>query len=170
MNFLLNWLKSMLADSYNAVKQSTQRLGYESDDTDNVSVFYILNFEKKIYIITIFSHFKLLYKVIGRPTLSEISKYIPSSGLTRYNSGKSFYGPNSPYGTAAQQNNLKKDSVTSFQPISQYQATIAPPVPKTNGDLLQFIEKQEGYIEQLERESQYCRVKNSLDHYFKIIF
>lgn len=33
--------------------------------------------------------------------------------------------------------------------------------PKASNDLLQFIEKQEGYIEQLERESQFCRVFHS---------
>lgn len=35
---LLQWFQSMLSDSYNAVKQNTRRLGYESDETDNISV------------------------------------------------------------------------------------------------------------------------------------
>lgn len=50
--------------------------------------------------------------------------------------------------------------MTSLQPTSQYitpASTATIPVQKNN-DLLQFIEKQEGYIEQLERESQFCRV------------
>lgn len=34
----VNRLKSMLTDSYSAVKQNTRRPGYESDDTDNLSV------------------------------------------------------------------------------------------------------------------------------------
>lgn len=34
----VNRLKSMLSDSYSAVKQNTRRPGYESDDTDNLSV------------------------------------------------------------------------------------------------------------------------------------
>lgn len=42
-------------------------------------------------------------------------------------------------------------------------ATPAPSVPAadvtggTNPDVVNFIQKQEEYIEQLERESQYCR-------------
>lgn len=31
-------------------------------------------------------------------------------------------------------------------------------IPRANSDLLQFIEKQESYIEQLEHESKFCRV------------
>lgn len=34
----VNRLKSMLTESYSAVKQHGRRLGYESDDTDNISV------------------------------------------------------------------------------------------------------------------------------------
>lgn len=37
----VNRLKSMLSDSYSAVKQNTRRPGYESDDTDNVSVITV---------------------------------------------------------------------------------------------------------------------------------
>lgn len=88
-----------------------------------------------------------------RPAISEISKYIPSSGLSRY------YNP---HRTVAQMNVLKTaDSITSLHPASQLvtaAAATTASVPKPNNDLLQFIEKQEGYIEQLERESQFCRV------------
>lgn len=53
------------------------------------------------------------------------------------------------------------ESIASLQPnqyvpstnTAQAVQTVAPPP-----ELLQFIEKQEGYIEQLERESQFCRV------------
>lgn len=92
-------------------------------------------------------------KVMERPAISEISEYIPSSGLSRYYST---------HRRAAQMNVLKTaDSITSLHPASQLVATAAATavsVPKPNNDLLQFIEKQEGYIEQLERESQFCRV------------
>lgn len=62
------------------------------------------------------------------------------------------------------------ESLASLPPISQYtsaSAAAAPIIaaastvanmPQPNNELLQFIEKQEGYIEQLERESQFCRV------------
>ncbi|XP_031627723.1 serologically defined colon cancer antigen 8 homolog isoform X5 [Contarinia nasturtii] len=124
----VNRLKSMLTDSYGCAKQNIRRPGYESDDTDNISV-------------------------IERPALSEISKYIPSSGLSRYSH------PHSSYST--QPTRLKSaESIASLQPVSQYVSPAAPTaisVAKPNNELLQFIEKQEGYIEQLERESHFCR-------------
>lgn len=87
-----------------------------------------------------------LKKVVERPALSEILKCIPSTGLSRYN--------NSP-------NILKTaESVTCLQPATQYASpsiTSNNSLSKPNNDLLQFIEKQEGYIEQLERESHFCR-------------
>lgn len=91
--------------------------------------------------------------MIERPTLSEISKYIPSSGLSRY------CNPHSTYSTGAQPTTLKaSESLASLQPVSPY-VSPAVPVAKPNNELLQFIEKQEGYIEQLERESHFCRVR-----------
>lgn len=101
-------------------------------------------------------------KVLERPALSDISKYIPSSGSVRYRSIQPYYTSSSAYGAVKQSNELKSaDSIASLQPSSQYitPASTAPlPIPKANNDLLQFIEKQEGYIEQLERESHFCRV------------
>lgn len=92
---------------------------------------------------------------MGRPALSEISKYIPSSRLSRY------YGPHSGFDIVPQMNILKtSDSIISL-PQNQYVTNSTPhtaSVPKPNNDLVQFIEKQEGYIEQLERESEFCRV------------
>ncbi|XP_055307899.1 serologically defined colon cancer antigen 8 homolog, partial [Sitodiplosis mosellana] len=123
----VNRLKSMLVDSYSATKQNIFRPGIESDDANEILV-------------------------VKRPDLSEISKYIPSSGLSRcFNSHLN-------YTTAAQIKVLKtSDSIISLQPESQLATAPISSVPKPNNDLLQFIEKQEGYIEQLERESQFCR-------------
>lgn len=84
--------------------------------------------------------------MVDKPVLSEILKYIPSTGLSRYSNTS---------------NVLKSaESTTSLQPATQYTSPAISniiPIPKPNNDLLQFIEKQEGYIEQLERESQFCR-------------
>lgn len=44
--------------------------------------------------------------------------------------------------------------------IEQHQQRQQQQPPPT--ELLNFIEKQEGYIEQLERESQFCRVYKKL--------
>lgn len=99
--------------------------------------------------------------MIERPVLTEISKYVPSPGLSRC--VQPYYRHHSDYNPVAQPSSLKAaESITSLQPASQYvtptAAATAVPAPKANTDLLHFIEKQEGYIEQLERESHFCRV------------
>lgn len=93
--------------------------------------------------------------------MSEISKYIPPTGLSsRYGTTQRYYS--SAYASENQPNILKSsESVTSLQPVNQYvtsSSSVPAPIVQPNNDLLQFIEKQEGYIEQLERESQFCRV------------
>lgn len=40
----VNRLKSMLADTYNAVKHNSRRAGFDYDDTDNISVIVFLAF------------------------------------------------------------------------------------------------------------------------------
>ncbi|ETN63829.1 mrp4 [Anopheles darlingi] len=103
--------------------------------------------------------------VIERPSLNEVSKYFPSSGgglaAPRYGGtlarrysilGKDFGG----VGQTASGSALKPSiSNTSLQPVASvgHGLEITQPPP----ELLGFIEKQESYIEQLERESQYCR-------------
>lgn len=96
--------------------------------------------------------------------MSEISKYIPPSTTTRYNSAQRYYSPHS-YGVDNQASTIKSaDSVASLQPNAaahQYASplsTTTVAAPQQNTELLRFIEKQEGYIEQLERESKFCRV------------
>lgn len=133
----VNRLKCMLNDSYSAIKQ---RPGYELDDGDSISVILFCTLLARS---NCFKALKIIFikiKVTGRPLLSEVLKCVPSTGLSRYS-------PNVLKST---------ESITSLQPATQY-VSPAIPMPKPNNDLLHFIEKQEGYIEQLERESQFCR-------------
>lgn len=97
-------------------------------------------------------------KVIEKPALSEISKYIPSSESMRI---RNYPLPNLSTAKSSNDPNMTK-SIASFHPSSHYTDPISTSTvltPKANNDLLHFIEKQEGYIEQLERESKFCRVK-----------
>lgn len=76
-----------------------------------------------------------------RPALSEISQFMANQGaVSRFNPGL-----------------LKPVNIVSDKP-SAVLSDVATPAP----ELLNFIEKQETYIEQLERESQYCR--HELNH------
>lgn len=161
----VNRLKSMLTDTYSACKLNGRRHGYESEDTDNVSVS-IMSYQslakKQKQILFFFFLLKLNdEKVIERPVLSEISKYIPPTGVSRYSSTQRYYNPNPVCVAEPQQPTVLKttDSVNNLHPASSYVAPLTTvAVPQPNNELLQFIEKQEGYIEQLERESHFCRV------------
>lgn len=156
----VNRLKCMLADSYTTCKLNNRRHGYESDDTDNISVI-LISCETVKNIENLIDDLLVAIQVIERPALSEISKYIPST----YHSTRRYYTP-STYGTENDPTAALKtaDSIASLQPthyappVATSQAIVQPPP-----ELLQFIEKQEGYIEQLERESQFCRVSHCLD-------
>lgn len=101
-------------------------------------------------------------QVTEKPTLSEISKYIPSSESSRFRDGNFYSFPNSVLGREKSSNDSKMtESIMNIQPTNQCVApasTATVFAPKASNDLLHFIEKQEGYIEQLERESQFCRV------------
>lgn len=98
--------------------------------------------------------------MIERPALSEISKYIPQSNLSRYNSIRRYYSPHSYLNENTPPIIKPAESTATLQP-NQY---AAPATAQTQPppELLHFIEKQEGYIEQLERESQFCRVSSTL--------
>ncbi|KAG7295180.1 hypothetical protein JYU34_022149 [Plutella xylostella] len=57
---------------------------------------------------------------------------------------------------------LYADSLSNYNPANVGSAPPAPPAPapalaSTSPEVVHFIQKQEEYIEQLERESQYCR-------------
>lgn len=100
--------------------------------------------------------------MIEKPTFSEISKYIPSSESLRIRNGNTYCYPHSVLGKNKSLTDPKTtESIKNVQPTNQCVATnstAAVFTPKASNDLLQFIEKQEGYIEQLERESHFCRV------------
>lgn len=101
--------------------------------------------------------------MIEKPTLSEISKYIPPSDSLRYRNRSPYCYLNSVLGKDNSSIDTKMTkSIMNIQSTDQCAATVAAFAPKASNDLLQFIEKQEGYIEQLERESKFCRVL----HYF----
>ncbi|XP_037033824.1 uncharacterized protein DDB_G0283697-like isoform X3 [Bradysia coprophila] len=139
----VNRLKYLLADSYTATKRNSICHRHDdSDDTDNVSI-----------------------KTVERPVLSEISKYLPAS---RYNSLKKYTGGYSAY--TNQSPGAKSNVNSSLLQVPYTHATHLPTAsPSSHGpttladtnrpppEILNFIEKQEGYIEQLERESQFCR-------------
>uniref|UniRef100_A0A182FVG3 Uncharacterized protein n=1 Tax=Anopheles albimanus TaxID=7167 RepID=A0A182FVG3_ANOAL len=102
--------------------------------------------------------------VIERPSLTEVSKYFPSSGgLTAHRYGGtlarrySFLGKDLGGVSQSASGSALKPAISnsSLQPAASagHGLEIAQPPP----ELLGFIEKQESYIEQLERESQYCR-------------
>ncbi|XP_053668637.1 polyamine-modulated factor 1-binding protein 1 [Anopheles marshallii] len=94
--------------------------------------------------------------VVERPSITEVSKYFPSSAVSRYGStlGRrySFLSKDTVAGP------LKSAlSSTSLHPTPSVHAAQSLEVAQPPPELLGFIEKQESYIEQLERESQYCR-------------
>lgn len=87
----------------------------------------------------------------------------PSRGLSQYSSQHRYYNSHAVGGIENEQSAVikKADSGASLHPVNQYAtAPNTVSVPQPNNELLQFIEKQEGYIEQLERESQFCRVSH----------
>ncbi|XP_052889029.1 serine/arginine repetitive matrix protein 1 [Anopheles moucheti] len=94
--------------------------------------------------------------VVERPSITEVSKYFPSTAVSRYGNtlGRrySFLSKDTAAGP------LKSAlSSSSLHPAPSVHAAQSLEVAQPPPELLGFIEKQEGYIEQLERESQYCR-------------
>ncbi|EDW41985.1 GM25743 [Drosophila sechellia] len=93
--------------------------------------------------------------VIERPVFSDISKYLSPSQKSRISS----YRPKKSYSSgylSASKENLA--STPSLYPSASVPAAPLPadsvPAPV---EIFSFIEKQEDYIEQLEKESKYCR-------------
>lgn len=84
--------------------------------------------------------------VVGRPSIADISKYLPAK-LGRYGSTLKKYPEYVSY---------KTDAPSSAAPSNGGEPSAKGPPP----EILHFIEKQEGYIEQLEKESHFCRVRN----------
>uniref|UniRef100_A0A8W7P7Z6 Uncharacterized protein n=1 Tax=Anopheles coluzzii TaxID=1518534 RepID=A0A8W7P7Z6_ANOCL len=101
--------------------------------------------------------------VIERPSITEVSKYFPSTAVSRYGGGPvsrrySFLNKDLSVGQVGALKPALSNSSLHPAPSAQ-SLEVAQPPP----ELLGFIEKQESYIEQLERESQYCRALYQLD-------
>ncbi|XP_055532537.1 golgin subfamily A member 4 isoform X1 [Wyeomyia smithii] len=94
--------------------------------------------------------------VAERPSITEVSKYFNPSGLTR---SASIGTGNRRFSYLNTGGGLLKPvtSITSLQPASVCSIPQSQEVTQPPPELLGFIEKQESYIEQLEKESQYCR-------------
>ncbi|XP_046869573.1 serologically defined colon cancer antigen 8 homolog isoform X1 [Drosophila willistoni] len=130
-------LKVMLADN----SYSTPKLGGSSG--------YLRNFNEDSA-----DNFSDNLSAIERPVYSDISKYLSPSQKSRMSSyrPKKSYGPtlNSTYLSASKENLAALYSNTP--PSVLPNESVAAPV-----EIFNFIEKQEDYIEQLEKESKYCR-------------
>ena len=126
-------------------------------------------------------------KVIDRPVFADISKYLSPSQKSRFTggvaagSGGGGCGVGSGYrskkslsGFSASKENLSspvRQYATTALPtatasttaaVDYYAAAHKPALPVTDSvqapvEIFNFIEKQEDYIEQLEKESKYCR-------------
>uniref|UniRef100_A0A182PD93 Uncharacterized protein n=1 Tax=Anopheles epiroticus TaxID=199890 RepID=A0A182PD93_9DIPT len=98
--------------------------------------------------------------VIERPSITEVSKYFPSTtAVSRYGGtlGRRYSFLNKDL-AGGQAGALKPAlSNSSLHPAASVHAAQSLEVVQPPSELLGFIEKQESYIEQLERESQYCR-------------
>ncbi|KAM8704187.1 hypothetical protein ACLKA7_008739 [Drosophila subpalustris] len=92
--------------------------------------------------------------VIERPVFSDISKYLSPSQKSRM----STYRPKKSYTSgylSASKENLASNP--TLYPSSVPVATIPTDSVQAPVEIFNFIEKQEDYIEQLEKESKYCR-------------
>ncbi|XP_026851268.1 uncharacterized protein LOC6592181 isoform X3 [Drosophila persimilis] len=102
--------------------------------------------------------------VIERPVFSDISKYLSPSQKSRMSSyrPKKTYGMQPMgYGMSVSKENLS--SMAALYTGSSVPQPAQPPPPLATDsvqapvEIFSFIEKQEDYIEQLEKESKYCR-------------
>ncbi|KAM7361767.1 uncharacterized protein ACRADG_012676 isoform 1-T1 [Cochliomyia hominivorax] len=148
-------LKMMLADSYAAPKTTTTSTYLRSFNDDSAD-----NYSDNM-------------SAIDRPVFADISKYLSPSQKSRLGGGS--YRPKKTLsGFSASKENLTSPArqyATSALPTAAVSTTAAvdyyasPPktvIPPTDSvqapvEIFNFIEKQEDYIEQLEKESKYCR-------------
>ncbi|KAH8271188.1 hypothetical protein KR018_001068 [Drosophila ironensis] len=93
--------------------------------------------------------------VVERPVFSDISKYLSPSQKSRMTS----YRPKKSYTSgylSASKENLASNPVI-YPSSSVPAAPLAADSVQAPVEIFSFIEKQEDYIEQLEKESKYCR-------------
>jgi len=97
-----------------------------------------------------------IFQVIERPVFSDISKYLSPSQKSRISSYRPKKSYTSGYLSASKENLASTPALypsSSVPPAAPLPADSVPaPV-----EIFSFIEKQEDYIEQLEKESKYCR-------------
>ncbi|XP_026837972.1 uncharacterized protein LOC6553252 isoform X1 [Drosophila erecta] len=93
--------------------------------------------------------------VIERPVFSDISKYLSPSQKSRISS----YRPKKSYTSGYL--SASKENLASTPSLYPSAAVPSAPLPADSVpapvEIFSFIEKQEDYIEQLEKESKYCR-------------
>ncbi|XP_046806255.1 rho-associated protein kinase 1 isoform X2 [Lucilia cuprina] len=148
-------LKMMLADSYTAPKTNTTCSYLRSFNDDSAD-----NYSDNM-------------STIDRPVFADISKYLSPSQKSRLGGGS--YRPKKTLsGFSASKENLTSPArqyqttvlptaaVSSSGAVDYYASTPKAQMPPTDSvqapvEIFNFIEKQEDYIEQLEKESKYCR-------------
>lgn len=145
-------LKMMLADSYAPAKYSSSSSIFksvtddETDTTDNT--------------------------IIERPVMKEVSKYYPYKPYSTFSTASSYLHKPSQklqVPSRAKKTKLSKKAWKHFILVGSYSSEGLLPVGNTQppNELLNFIEKQESYIEQLEKESNFCRVRKHLKFFIK---
>ncbi|XP_049304555.1 uncharacterized protein LOC105234093 isoform X2 [Bactrocera dorsalis] len=105
--------------------------------------------------------------VIERPVYSDISKYLSPAQKSRLSPGvrskpKPFNAFSSSKENLTLQMPYAASTTTATAPLDYYAPNKTQPQPVTDSvhapvEIFNFIEKQEDYIEQLEKESKYCR-------------
>lgn len=91
--------------------------------------------------------------------MADISKFMPRTLGSKPSDKYGSFRKLPPYGSYKTAPPLKEHPLTGSMANRGNEcptASVTAPPP----EILNFIEKQEGYIEQLEKESLFCRVKN----------
>ncbi|XP_039949008.1 serologically defined colon cancer antigen 8 homolog isoform X2 [Bactrocera tryoni] len=105
--------------------------------------------------------------VIERPVYSDISKYLSPAQKSRLSPGvRSKQKPFNAFSSSKENLTLQMpyaaSTTTATAPLDYYASNKTQPQAVTDSvhapvEIFNFIEKQEDYIEQLEKESKYCR-------------
>lgn len=143
-------LKMMLNDSYSPTKYSSTSSIFKSvtdDETDTTE-----------------------NTIVERPIMKDVSKYYPYKPYSTFSTASSYAHRPSVTSQSLQVPSRAKKFKQKFRRnfthllylflVGGYSSSAMLPVGNAQppSELLNFIEKQESYIEQLERESNFCRV------------